>query len=209
MDPNLARQLRLLLIADHGLFRGRDPLPLCRAAVEGGVTAVQLRWKGATPRELAELARRLVAGLAVPVFMNDRPDVALAAGCAGVHLGADDLPIRLARRIAPTGFAIGVSVGNDTEAGQAAGASYAGVGPWRATRTKVDAGTALDADAAARLIARIAPVPAVVIGGVLPEDIPGIVAAGAVGAAVGAGILAQQDIRRAAAAYREAERGIV
>ena len=209
MDSNLVRPLRLLLIADHELFRGRDPLLLCREAVEGGVTAVQLRWKGGTPREQVELARRLVAGLVVPVFVNDRPDVALAAGCAGVHLGADDLPLTLARRIAPSGFVLGVSVGSDTEADGANGASYAGVGPWRTTRTKLDAGAALGATAAARLIARIRPVPAVVIGGVRPEDVPGIVAAGGVGAAVGAGILGQPDVRRAAAAYREAERGIV
>ncbi|MGH7532556.1 MAG: thiamine phosphate synthase, partial [Gemmatimonadales bacterium] len=92
-------------------------------------------------------------------------------------------------------------------ADQARGATYAGVGPWRTTQTKVDAGPALGAVGAARLIARIAPVPAVVIGGVLPDDIPAITAAGAVGAAVGAGILGQEDVRRAAAAYREAERG--
>ncbi|MGH7591532.1 MAG: thiamine phosphate synthase [Gemmatimonadales bacterium] len=207
MDPNLARQLRLLLIADHALFRGRDPVSLCRAAVEGGVTAVQLRWKGATPRELVALARRLVAELEVPIFVNDRPDVALAAQCAGVHLGADDLPLALARRIAPPGFVLGVSVGNDAEADRVGGAAYAGVGPRRGSETKVDAGAALGAAGAARLIARIAPVPAVVIGGVVPEDIAAIIAAGGVGAAVGAGILGQEDVRRAAAAYREAERG--
>ena len=208
MDTNLARQLRLLLIADHELFGGRDPLPLCRAAVDGGVTAVQLRWKEGPPREQVALARRLVAGLTVPVFVNDRPDVALAAGCAGVHLGALDLPLVLARRLAPPGFLLGTSVGSDADADRVQGADYAGVGPWRETATKADAGAALDPSRVAALIRRIVPLATVVIGGVLPADIPAIVAAGAVGAAVGSGILGQDDVRRAAAAYREAERGI-
>lgn len=208
MGPNLARHLRLLLIADHGLFGDRDPLPLCRAAVDGGVTAVQLRWKVGPPREQVALARRLVAGLPVPVFLNDRPDVALAAGCAGVHLGALDLPLALARRLAPPGFLLGTSVGDDAEADRARGADYAGVGPWRATTTKADAGAALDPAGVAALVRRIGPLPAVVIGGVLPADIPAIFATGAIGAAVGSGILGQDDVRRAAAAYREAERGI-
>lgn len=208
MDRNLVRHLRLILIADHALFRGRDPVALCRAAVDGGATAVQLRWKAGLPREQIELLRRLIADLAVPVFANDRPDLALAAGCAGVHLGADDLPLALARKIAPAAFLIGVSVGDDAEAERATGADYAGVGPWRETATKADAGAALGADGAARLITRIRPVPAVVIGGVLPEDVPAIHAAGAVGVAVGSGILGMEDVRRAAAAYREAERGM-
>lgn len=208
MDTNLARQLRLLLIADHELFGGRDPLPLCRAAVDGGVTAVQLRWKDGPPREQLALARRLVGELPVPVFLNDRPDVALAAGCAGVHLGALDLPLALARRIAPPGFLLGVSVGDEAEAARAGGADYAGVGPWRETATKRDAGAALGPAGVAALIRRLDPLPAVVIGGVLPADVPAIFAAGAVGTAVGSGILGQDDVRRAAAAYREAERGI-
>lgn len=208
MGTNLALQLRLLLVADHQLFRGRDPLLLCRAAVDGGVTAVQLRWKEGPPREQVALARRLVAGLAVPVFVNDRPDVALAAGCAGVHLGVLDLPLALARRLAPPGFRLGTSVGSDAEAERVRGADYAGVGPWRETTTKADAGAALGLSGTAALVRRIGPLPAVVIGGVLPADVPAIFAAGAVGAAVGSGILGQEDVQRAAAAYREAERGI-
>ena len=207
MAPNLSSQLRLLLIADQSLFRGRDPVTLCRAAVAGGVTAVQLRWKEGAARDQLALARRLREALPVPVFVNDRLDVALAAGCAGVHLGTDDLPLALAGKVAPAGFRIGASVGNESEVTLAAGADYAGVGPWRATTTKTDAGVPLSAAVAARLIAALGKTPALVIGGILPADVPAIFEAGAVGSAVGAGILGQEDVTRAAAAYREAERG--
>jgi thiamine-phosphate diphosphorylase len=207
MDSNLAPILRLLLIADERLFGGRDPVALCRAAVRGGVTAVQLRWKGGPAREQVALARRLRDALTVPLFVNDRPDVAVAAGAAGAHLGADDLPVALARRIVPPGFLIGASVGDDAEVASALGCDYAGVGPWRHTATKPDAGSALGPEGAGRLIARMAPIPAVVIGGVAPRDVPEAWRRGAAGVAAGSGILGAEDVERAAAAYREAERG--
>ena len=104
-----------------------------RRARRGDVGAAPAQ-AGAGPRELVELARALVPALAIPVLVNDRPDVALAAGAAGVHLGPDDLPVALARRIAPPGFVIGASVGSrgGGRAG-AAQADYWGIGPWRAT----------------------------------------------------------------------------
>lgn len=207
MASNLLDHLRLLLIADHALFRGRDPVELCRRAVEGGVTSVQLRWKEGAAREQVALARRLRASLPVPVFVNDRTDIALAAGCAGVHLGADDLPIPLARRIAPPGFIVGASVGSEAEVAAAAGCDYAGVGPWRESATKPDAGASLGAAGVARLIGGLAPIPVVVIGGVRPDDVAAAVEAGAAGVAVGAGILAVDDVARAAAAYRAARAG--
>lgn len=80
-----------MLVTDDGLLGGRDLVGLARAAERGGVTALELRLKRATARELAEAARALVAALRVPVLVNDRPDVALAAGAAGVHLGPADL----------------------------------------------------------------------------------------------------------------------
>ena len=87
----------------------------------------------------------------MPVIVNDRPDVALAVGAAGVHLGLDDLPVALARAIAPPGFVIGASVGSEGEAAAAVEADYWGIGPWRVTTTKADAGAGLGADGFARL----------------------------------------------------------
>ena len=103
-----------MLVTDDRLVAGRDLIALAREAVAGGATSVQLRLKGATAREQVALARALVGALRVPVLVNDRPDVAIAAGAAGVHLGPDDLPVSRARAIAPPGFVIGASVGART-----------------------------------------------------------------------------------------------
>jgi thiamine-phosphate pyrophosphorylase len=111
-----------MLVTDDRLVQGRDLIALALAAERGGVTSVQLRLKQVQARELAQLIRGLVQALTVPVLVNDRPDVAIAAGAAGVHLGPDDMPVELARRIAPEGFIIGASVGSEAEAGWAGAA---------------------------------------------------------------------------------------
>src|SRR5919108_6483982 len=113
MADNVASHLRLMLVTDDRLVQGRDLVTVALAAQRGGVTSVQLRLKLAGGRELAELARALVGALTIPVLVNDRPDVALAAGAAGVHLGPEDVPVSLVRRIAPANFLIGASVGNE------------------------------------------------------------------------------------------------
>ena len=79
MTRNLAEILRLVLVTDDALIGGRDLVALCQAAERGGVTAVQLRLKHANARELASTARELLASLSVPLFINDRLDVALAS----------------------------------------------------------------------------------------------------------------------------------
>lgn len=193
-----------MLVTDDRLIAGRDLVALCRAAERGGVTAVQLRLKSATARELAALTRELIAALTVPVILNDRPDVALAAGAAGVHLGPDDLPISLARKIAPSDFLIGASVGSDDEAGPAAGADYWGIGPWRETATKGDAGIGLGMEGFARLVRLAGGRPCIAIGSIRPADVPLVRAAGGSGVAVVSGLLGADDIAAAARAYREA-----
>lgn len=195
-----------MLVTDDRLVSGRDVVALARAAAAGGASAVQLRLKQATARDQVALARELVAALAIPVLVNDRPDVAIAAGAAGVHLGTDDLPVALARRIAPPGFVIGASVGSDTEAAQAGEADYWGVGPWRVTSTKADAGIGLGPAGFAR-IARLAQgVPCVAIGAVRPVDAPLVRRAGGSGVAVASGILGGDDVQASTAAYAEAWR---
>jgi thiamine-phosphate pyrophosphorylase len=201
MRENLADTLRLLLVTDDALLGDRDPVAVCQAAVRGGVTAVQLRLKLATDRELLLLARRLLATLSVPLFINDRLDVALAAGAAGVHLGPDDLAPELARRIVPPGFLIGASVGSLDEVQRGRAADYWGLGPLHATRTKLDAGPPLGISGAQILLAAAAGRPSVLIGGVRPDDLPAARAAGFAGVAVAGGILAAVDVERAAARY--------
>lgn len=202
MVPNLAQALRLLLVTDDRLLAGRDLVSVCREAVAGGVTAVQLRLKHTEPRQLVELARALRHAVSVPIFINDRLDVALAAGADGVHLGPEDLPVSLARRIAPAGFVIGASVGLSEEAGNGHGADYWGVGPFHTTGTKPGAGAALELDGFRRILA-IAPegMPCVAVGGVRPEDVRGVREAGGAGVAVVSGILAAEDPSAAAAEY--------
>src|ERR671911_953244 len=112
MANNVAAMVRLMLVTDDGLVGARDPVALALAAERGGATSVQLRLKLASPREQVDRARALIAALRIPVLVNDRLDVALAAGAAGVHLGPDDLPVALARRVAPAAFLIGASVGS-------------------------------------------------------------------------------------------------
>jgi thiamine-phosphate pyrophosphorylase len=190
-----------MLVTDDGLIGGRDLVTLARAAEAGGATAVQLRLKQAAPREQVALARALVDALRVPVLVNDRPDVAIAARAAGVHLGPDDLPVGLARAIAPPGFVIGASVGSAEEAAAAEAADYWGIGPWRVTTTKADAGEGLGPEGFTRLARLSAGRPCLAVGAVRPEDVPRVRAAGGVGVAVVSGILSATDVRAAAAAY--------
>ncbi len=204
-NENLAASLRLVAVTDDGVLAGRDPVAAAVQAVRGGATAVQLRLKGASPRELLGLARALLASVAVPVFINDRIDVALAAGARGVHLGAGDFPIDRARRISPARFVIGASVGDPDEAARAAAADYWGIGPWRATATKAGAGPALGEAGFERLVRLANGKPCVAIGSVLPEDVPRVRLAGGAGVAVVSGIFGESDPAAAARRYVTSE----
>jgi len=118
-----ADQLRLMVLTDPVLLRARDAVDVCRRAVAGGATIVQVRWKDATPSELLQLARALVLALPVPVLVNDRVDVALAAGAAGAHLGQDDPPLDALRPAVPPGILLGNSVGGPRTTGASGPAS--------------------------------------------------------------------------------------
>lgn len=203
MAINLAQAFRLIAVTDDRLLAGRDPVSACVAAEQGGATMIQLRLKEATAAELARMARLLLARLSVPLVVNDRADVALAVGAAGVHLGPDDVPAAGIRRISPPGFLIGVSVGLPQEVANGAAADYWGVGPYRTTGTKADAGRALGGAGLQGIMALAGGRPCVAIGGVRPEDVAGIRAAGAAGVAVVSGIF-DGDPESRALAYRAA-----
>ncbi len=198
-----------MLVTDDHFLAGRDLVEIARRAVRGGVTCVQLRLKQAGARELLGLARALRAALEVPVLVNDRPDVAAAAG-VGVHLGPDDLPAALARRILPAEAILGISVGTPEEVQgalavpPASRADYWGVGPWCVTGTKADAGKAIGAEGFGRIVALAGERPCVAIGGIRPEDVAAVRRAGGAGVAVVSGILGHPDVEGAARAYAEA-----
>jgi thiamine-phosphate pyrophosphorylase len=192
-----------MLVTDDRLVAGRDLVQLARSAQQGGITSLQVRLKDSTARELVDVVRSLVAAVDIPVLVNDRPDVAIAAGAAGAHLGPADVSVELVRRIARAGFIIGASVGIESEAALSHAADYWGVGPWRQTRTKDDAGTALGPDGFRRIVSLARGKPCIAVGAVRPEDVPLVLAAGGAGIAVISGILGSDDVEGAARRYRD------
>jgi thiamine-phosphate pyrophosphorylase len=200
MTDNLAHHLRLMLVTDDDLLGRRDVVDVCCAAVRGGVTCVQLRLKRLPPRRLLATARLLQRALKVPLIINDRPDVAAVMG-AWVHLGPDDVPISIARRVLPAGTVIGASVGTEEEASGASDADYWGIGPLSGSTTKTDAGRSLGIEGFHTIVSLSRGKPCVAIGRVQPSDIPAVLAAGGVGVAVVSGILGAAEVEAAAREY--------
>lgn len=201
LDP---ASLRLVVITDS-LRDGIEGLARrAAAAVRGGATMVQLRLKDETPRTLVEVARALRAAVpSVPLLVNDRADVALAAGADGVHVGTDDVAPSALRRVVPARFIIGASVGADAEVARAAGADYVGIGPVYASGSKPDAGVAIGATRFAEL-ARLCGVPAVAIGGISAQNIGALAESRPSGVAVISAVFSSPDPAAAARALRAA-----
>lgn len=201
----------LTLVTDRRLA-GAHPLPdLVAAAVRGGVTAVQLREKQCATREFVELARALKALLAplhVPLIVNDRVDVALAACADGVHVGQADMDCRDVRSLLGPSAVIGLSVENLEQAIAAPpDADYLGVSPIFSTPTKTDAASAWGLAGLAAL-RRAARRQLVAIGGVDCGNAARVIRSGADGIAVVSAICAAPDPELAARALRrEISRG--
>ena len=196
----------LYLVTDRALARGRPLADVVRAAVGGGVTCVQLREKEASAREFAAAARELVAllrPLGVPLIVNDRIDVALAAGADGVHVGQQDLSVADARRLGPPGWIVGVSAESVADAARAErdGADYVGASPIFATPTKADHAPPLGL-AGLRALRAATKLPLVAIGGLHAGNARETIRAGADGLAVVSAIVAADDPRAAAAELR-------
>jgi thiamine-phosphate pyrophosphorylase len=197
--------LRLIAITDS-LRDGIEGLTARAAsAVHGGATMLQLRLKDETPRTLVEVARALRAAIPeVPLLVNDRVDVAMAADAQGVHVGVDDISPSSLRRVLPREMVIGASVGDDSEVARAAGADYVGIGPVFGTGSKSDAGVAIGVERFVEL-ARLCALPAVAIGGVSVDNAGAVMAAGASGIAVISALFASADPSAAARALRSAQ----
>ena len=189
--------VRLIAITDNVRDGQNGLIARAAAAVRGGATMIQLRLKEVAARDLVGLARELVTSAGAPVIVNDRADIAIAAGAAGVHLGPEDLTPGAVRVFAPTGFIVGASVGSDEEVAYATGADYIGVGPLFATGSKKDAGKAIGVDEFARLAA-LCGLPAVGIGGVTAENARSVIDRGAAGVAVIASVFGANDPQSAA-----------
>jgi len=180
LDPKI---LRLVAITDDAEDHRPTLVDRVAAAVRGGATSVQVRLKSATPREVVELTRAIMSRVDVPVIVNDRADIALAAGAAGVHVGEADLPVAAIRRFAPPGFIIGASLGSDAELPNAKDADYVGIGPVFGSDSKTDAGVAIGVNGFERLAALV-PHPAVAVGGLTADRALQITVHGAAGVAV-------------------------
>jgi thiamine-phosphate pyrophosphorylase len=196
--------VRLIAILDPTPF-GARAVDAARAAEAGGATMLQVRMKDSGAGDLLRWTTRLLAAVRIPVWVNDRLDVALLAGAAGAHLGQDDLPLDRARRIAPRPFGLGLSVGTPAEMERALrmDADYWSIGSVYPTGSKPDAGVPLAAAGFAALAARApAGTPCVAIGGVTADRVAELQAAGAAGVAVIQAIFGAADIEGAARALR-------
>ncbi len=183
--------------------RGRPVEEVVEAALLGGATAIQMREKALSGRELLLLAqrlRRLTKRYGVPLLINDRVDIALLADADGVHLGQSDVPAACARRLLGPGRIIGVTVDGVDQArqAQADGADYVGLGPFFPTDSKGDAGPPLGLDTLREVKAAI-DIPVVAVGGVKRENARSLIAAGADGVAVISAVVHAPDVRQAAA----------
>lgn len=199
----------VLLPRIFALVSSRDDLELLPAFAEVGVAGFQVRDKDATTRELLALAVAVierVGAYGACVVVDDRLDVALASGAHGVHLGASDLPLADARRIADAvapGLLIGATCRDRdaVEAAVAAGADYAGFGPVFATSSKAGLPDPLGVDA---VTAAAGVLPLIAIGGISTTSAASVRAAGAHGVAVIGGLWRQPDPLQAAKELVEA-----
>jgi thiamine-phosphate pyrophosphorylase len=169
-------------------------------SVAGGATLVQLREKTASSLEFLEVAQRVKAICDehdVPLIINDRMDIALACGAAGVHVGQDDIPAATVRRVLGPDMVVGVSAANLDEAlkAEADGADYLGVGAMFATATKTDADPTSFEEL--KRICETVHIPVVAIGGINRERIPLFKGTGIDGLAIVSAIIAQPDIEKA------------
>ncbi|MDC4232336.1 thiamine phosphate synthase [Actinomyces sp. B33] len=214
-----APDLTCYLVTDEDLCAsaGRSVLDTVVSAVDGGATCVQLRAKttdgGPFLDQVVEVARAV--GDRVPIIVNDRVDVflaarALGAPVAGVHVGQSDLPAPVVRRLIGDDAYLGVSVGTDDEALAArreGAADHVGLSVLRSTTTKTDTPDVLGYDGCERLAA-LAGLPSCAIGGVGAADVAPLAAAGVDGAAIVSAICCAPDPAAACAqvvaAWRQA-----
>lgn len=194
---------RLYLVTDRSLTLGRPLEQVVARAVQGGVSAVQLREKEAATRSFVEAARQMKALLApygVPLLINDRVDVALAVGAAGVHIGQEDLPYPLARRLLGPQAIIGLSVETEAQvvAAEAYDVAYLGVSPIFPTPTKKDTHGSWGLTGLAR-VRRLSRHSLVAIGGLNVGNAAAAITAGADSIAVVSAICSAEDPREAAA----------
>jgi thiamine-phosphate pyrophosphorylase len=193
-------KLGLYIITGSYPELGRSHLDIARAALEGGADAIQLRAKDLGGRDMLELSLRIremvdKSGRDCLFMVNDRVDVALAAGADGVHLGQDDLPAVEARTLIGEDIILGISAMTPemAEKAQAEGADYLGVGPAFPTPTKPDAGIVIGVEGIQNTKQAV-DVPVVAIGGINQDNAGQVLEAGVDGIAVISAVATAEDM---------------
>jgi thiamine-phosphate pyrophosphorylase len=201
----------LYLVTDPDLVGDRPLLEVVAAAIRGGVRMVQYRDKQAHTRAMVQTAGALVQlcrQMGVRFLVNDRVDVALAVDADGVHVGQEDMPVALARKLLGPGKLLGVSVNNAAEIRQAErdGADHLSVSPVFATLTKPGHQPPLGLDGV-RALSAISRLPLIAIGGIHLNNAARVIAAGAQGICVVSAIVGATDPEQAARSLRRAVDG--
>jgi thiamine-phosphate pyrophosphorylase len=206
---NKARQVDwLLYLATDAELVGERPLvDVVAAAIRGGTRMVQYRDKKASTRSMVERARALAElcrKMGAVFLVNDRVDVALAVAADGVHVGQEDMPVALARKLLGPDKLLGVSVHSAAEIHRAEqeGADHVSLSPVFATPTKPDHQTPLGLEGV-RALAAVSRVPVVAIGGIQLHNAAQVIAAGARGICVVSAIIAAPDPEQAARRLRQ------
>ena len=200
---------RLHVITDETVQDRYTHVELARMAAEGGADVVQFREKRPrTTRELVETAREIAAALSgttTRLVVNDRVDVALAAGAGAVHLGRDDLGVAAARAILGPAACIGGTAHSPEAALRLtrAAVDYLGVGPVFGTRSKANPAPVLGLDTL-RAIAGSSSLPVIAIGNITAERVGDVLSTGAHGVAVLSAVVCSADPRAATRLVREA-----
>jgi thiamine-phosphate pyrophosphorylase len=193
----------LYLVTDRSFLGNMSLAKAVEAAIKGGVTAVQIREKDISTRTFYDIAlsiKKVTNYYKIPLFINDRIDIAMAVDAEGVHLGQSDMKLEIAREILGTKKIIGISAQNISEAIEAEkhGADYIGVGAVFYTSTKNDINKPIELNGL-RLICNQIKIPKIAIGGINSSNLKNVISAGANGAAVISAILGEKDIEATAA----------
>lgn len=199
---------RLHVLTDTVLQSRFSHLELAKMAIKGGADTIQFRQKIGTTREMIEIARQLkelCKDSGVTLIVNDRLDVAIAADADGVHLGQDDFPIALARKLLGESRIIGGSAASLEEAQKcfAEGADYIGFGPVYPTASKADADPVTGIKLLRQTVEAIS-LPIIAIGGISADNTPEVIRAGARGIAVISAVCCQKDPAQATRALYNA-----
>jgi thiamine-phosphate diphosphorylase len=190
----------LYAILEPSLAKGRSPTAILQALLKGGAGVIQLRAKEVASKELFEFAveaHSLTRNAACLVIVNDRADIALASGADGVHLGQEDLPLSVARRLLGPKMIIGIST-HDLDQGreaEARGANYIGFGPIFGTNTK-QTGYSPRGLSMLREIRKTVKIPIVAIGGITENNVAQVWDAGADAAAIISDIMGARDVEK-------------